>query len=98
MRGLQFAAFCRGMFQPKLRRKLVDKVRTSRELAKIYSFYTAPLYRFDNSQLKQLWRRFNIDDQADYMVSAKCYDWNEYVGSIHMNGLHTYVLEERAVA
>ena len=98
MRGLQFAAFCRGMFQPKLRRKLVDKVRTSRELAKIYSFYTAPLYRFDNSQLKQLWRRFNIDDQADYMVSAKCYDWSEYVGSIHINGLHTYVLEERAVA
>ncbi|MFC3149822.1 SDR family oxidoreductase [Litoribrevibacter euphylliae] len=96
MRGLQVAAFCRGIFQPKLRRKLTDKVAVSRELAKIYAFYTAPQYRFDNSQLKQLWRRFSVNDQEEYMVSAKCFEWKEYIGSIHINGLHTYVLEERA--
>lgn len=96
MRGLQVAAYCRGIFQPKLRRQLIDKVVVSRELAKIYAFYTAPQYRFDNSQLKQLWRRFSIEDQEDYMVSAKCFEWKEYIGNIHINGLHTYVLEERA--
>ncbi|GLQ32404.1 fatty acyl-CoA reductase [Litoribrevibacter albus] len=96
MRGLQVAAFCRGVFQPKLRQKLTEKVSVSRELAKIYAFYTAPQYRFDNSQLKQLWRRFSIEDQNDYTVSAKSFEWKEYIGNIHINGLHTYVLEERA--
>ncbi len=96
MRGLQVAAFCRGIFQPSLRRKLVEKVSTSRELAQIYSFYTAPQYQFDNTQLKQLWRQFSTEDQNTYGVSANCYDWKDYVSNIHMAGLHKYVLEERA--
>ncbi|GAA3914946.1 fatty acyl-CoA reductase [Litoribacillus peritrichatus] len=95
MRGLQFAAFGRGLFQPKLRRKLVDKVTTSKELAKIYSFYTAPRYQFDNTKLKSLWRQFNLDDQKDYTVSASCYDWQEYIAEVHIAGLHKFVLEER---
>jgi hypothetical protein len=96
MRGLQVAAFCRGVFQPKLRRAMTEKLSVTRELAKIYAFYTAPQYRFDNSQLKQLWRRFSIEDQNDYVVSAKSFEWKEYIASIHLSGLHTYVLEERA--
>jgi thioester reductase-like protein len=98
MRGLQVAAFCRGILQPKLRRKLVDQISTSRELAEIYAFYTAPRYRFDNSNLKQLWRRFSVDDQDAYSVSAKCFEWKDYMENIHIKGLHKYVLEEREAA
>jgi thioester reductase-like protein len=98
MRVLKLMAAIKGMAQPAKRKKIIEKIQTTQQLAGIYAFYTAANYQFESVKLKQLWRQFSETDRAMFPVSACSYDWKEYVGSIHMNGLHTYVLEERTAA
>ncbi len=74
----------------------LDKVRTTRQLAATFSFYTAPQYRFHNTRLMALAQRFGGADRERYPVDAALIDWNDYLCRIHMAGLNRYALRPRA--
>jgi thioester reductase-like protein len=74
----------------------LDAVRTTHLLAKTFSFYTAPQYRFQNKRLMELTTRFGPDDAARYPVNPSIIDWPDYLCRIHMTGLNRYALRPRS--
>lgn len=73
----------------------LEKVRTTRLLAATFSFYTAPQYRFHNTRLMALARRFCAEDLQRYPVDTRVIDWTDYLCRIHMTGLNRYALRPR---
>ena len=71
---------------------LLAKTKTTASLAMIFGFYTAPKYRFDNSQLIALHDAFSEEEQARFNAKADQFDWKHYLQDIHLPGLHQYAL------
>jgi fatty acyl-CoA reductase len=75
----------------------METLRTTHLLALTFSFYTAPQYRFHNTELQALARRFSSEDTARFPVDAGLIDWPDYLCRIHMAGLNRYALRNRRV-
>lgn len=75
--------------------KSLEAVRTTQLLALTFSFYTQPRYRFHNTRLMALARRFGEEGRSLFPVDAKLIDWPSYLCRIHMNGLNRYALRRR---
>jgi fatty acyl-CoA reductase len=76
----------------------MDALRTTQTLARTFSFYTTPSYRFHNSSLMQLAQRFESTDKAGFPVDARLIDWPDYLCHMHMAGLNQFALRRRRVA
>lgn len=74
---------------------LMEKTKTTASLAMIFGFYTAAKYRFDSSKLEQLHGRFPLNEQKAFQVKADMFDWQYYLQSVHMKGLHTFALADK---
>lgn len=48
----------------------MDALRTTESLARTFSFYTTPSYRFHNEKLMDLTARFGASDNARFPVDA----------------------------
>lgn len=75
--------------------KWLKNIDTTRSLATIFGFYTAPDYVFRNDQLLALAQRMGSVDQALFPVDARKIDWATYLRKIHLAGLNKYALKER---
>lgn len=75
--------------------KILRNLDTSRSLATIFGFYTAPDYIFRNDALLALSSRMGELDHALFPVDARQIDWALYLRKIHMGGLNRYALKER---
>jgi fatty acyl-CoA reductase len=75
--------------------KAADAVRTTETLARTFSFYTAPCYRFQNARVQELARRFPISEQLQFAVDTGLIDWRDYLCRIHLAGLNRYALRPR---
>lgn len=75
--------------------KMLRNLDTSRSLATIFGFYTAPDYIFRNDELQALASRMGEQDQALFPVDARRIDWSVYLRKIHLAGLNQYALKER---
>lgn len=75
----------------------MDAFRTTETLARTFSFYTTPSYRFHNTQLMELTQRFESSDKACFPVDARLIDWPDYLCRVHMAGLNQYALRRRRV-
>ncbi|WP_417529773.1 fatty acyl-CoA reductase [Marinobacter lipolyticus] len=75
--------------------KTLRNLDTSRSLATIFGFYTAPDYIFRNDSLQALASRMGERDQALFPVDARRIDWSLYLRKIHLAGLNQYALKER---
>lgn len=75
--------------------KMLRNIDTTRSLATIFGFYTAPDYIFRNDQLVALSERMGGLDQALFPVDARQVDWPVYLRKIHLAGLNRYALSER---
>jgi len=78
--------------------KAIEALRTTHTLALTFSFYTEPRYRFHNTQLLALARRFGVAERALFPVDARLIDWEDYLCRVHMAGLNRYALRARAPA
>jgi hypothetical protein len=70
-------------------------IDTTRSLATIFGFYTAPNYVFQNDRLMTLSERMGSQDQALFPVDARQIEWATYLRKIHLAGLNRYALSER---
>lgn len=68
---------------------------TTRSLATIFGFYTAPNYIFRNDELLSLSTRMGELDSVLFPVDARQIDWSVYLRKIHLAGLNRYALKER---
>lgn len=75
----------------------MDALRTTETLARTFSFYTSPSYRFHNEKLMDLTQRFSTNDNACFPVDARLIDWPDYLCRIHMAGLNQYALRRRRI-
>lgn len=75
--------------------KMLRNLDTSRSLATIFGFYTAPDYIFRNDELQALASRMGEQDQVLFPVDARRIDWSVYLRKIHLAGLNQYALKER---
>lgn len=75
--------------------KWLKNIDTTRSLATIFGFYTAPDYVFRNDQLLALAERMGSVDQDLFPVDARKIDWATYLRKIHLAGLNKYALKER---
>ncbi|MGF2736330.1 fatty acyl-CoA reductase [Marinobacter sp. DUT-1] len=75
--------------------KMLRNLDTTRSLATIFGFYTAPDYIFRNDELIALSARLGGLDQALFPVDARQIDWSMYLRKIHLAGLNRYALKER---
>ncbi|MDX1754508.1 MAG: fatty acyl-CoA reductase [Marinobacter sp.] len=75
--------------------KLLKNLDTTRSLATIFGFYTAPDYVFQSDELMQLSKRMGAADQALFPVDAARIDWALYLRKTHLAGLNKYALKER---
>jgi len=75
--------------------KMLRNLDTSRSLATIFGFYTAPDYVFRNDALQALASRMDALDRLLFPVDAKQIDWSVYLRKIHLAGLNQYALKER---
>ncbi|MBI42979.1 fatty acyl-CoA reductase [uncultured Marinobacter sp.] len=75
--------------------KMLRNLDTTRSLATIFGFYTAPDYIFRNDELLALSARMGAVDQALFPVDARRIDWSVYLRKIHLAGLNRYALKER---
>jgi alcohol-forming fatty acyl-CoA reductase len=76
----------------------LEKLRTTQVLALTFSFYTQPRYRFFNTRLVGLTRRFDGREATQFPVDAQAIDWEEYLCRIHMPGLNRYALKRKDAA
>lgn len=74
---------------------LFDSLETTRELAVVFSFYTAPDYVFDGWQLLAMSAEFDAADRSRFDVDALCFDWPTYVSKVHLPGLERFAMKER---
>ncbi len=75
--------------------KMLKNLDTTRSLATIFGFYTAPDYVFRNDALLALASRMGELDRVLFPVDPRQIDWSLYVRKIHMTGLNRYALNER---
>ena len=75
----------------------MDALRTTESLARTFSFYTTPSYRFHNEKLMGLTERFAACDNASFPVDARQINWPDYLCRIHMAGLNQYALRRRRI-
>lgn len=75
--------------------KMLKNLDTSRSLATIFGFYTAPDYIFRNDSLLALASRMGELDRVLFPIDARQIDWSLYLRKIHMSGLNRYALKER---
>lgn len=75
--------------------KALRNLDTTRSLATIFGFYTAPDYIFKNDGLLALSSRMGTLDRALFPVDARQIDWGIYLRKIHLAGLNRYALKER---
>lgn len=75
----------------------MDALRTTESLARTFSFYTTPSYRFHNEKLMGLTQRFGTSDNTHFPVDARLIDWPDYLCRIHMAGLNQYALRRRRI-
>ncbi|EMP57245.1 fatty acyl-CoA reductase 1 [Marinobacter santoriniensis NKSG1] len=75
--------------------KILRNLDTTRSLATIFGFYTAPDYIFRNDGLIALSGRMGELDQMLFPVDARQVDWSTYLRKIHLAGLNRYALKER---
>lgn len=75
--------------------KLLKNIDTTRSLATIFGFYTAPYYIFHNEKLMSLSDRMGSLDQALFPVDPRQIDWATYLRKIHLTGLNRFALSER---
>jgi nucleoside-diphosphate-sugar epimerase len=75
--------------------KMLKNLDTSRSLATIFGFYTAPDYIFRNDALLALSSRMGELDRVLFPVDPRQIDWSLYLRKIHMSGLNRYALKER---
>lgn len=80
---------------PNRELKALRNLDTSRSLATIFGFYTAPDYIFRNDALLALASRMGELDRMLFPVDARQIDWMLYLRKIHMSGLNRYALKER---
>lgn len=78
--------------------KLLRNIDTTRSLATIFGFYTAPDYIFHNDRLMALCERMGSLDQTLFPVDARQIDWATYLRKIHLAGLNRYALGERKLS
>ncbi|MGO1750315.1 MAG: fatty acyl-CoA reductase [Marinobacter sp.] len=72
--------------------KVLRNLDTTRSLATIFGFYTAPDYIFRNDDLLALASRIGEVDKALFPVDARQIDWAVYLRKIHLAGLNRYAL------
>ena len=77
---------------------LMQKANTTASLAMIFGFYTAPKYRFANSNLQSLQALFSEKEQRQFNALADCFDWKHYLQEVHLPGLHQYALADKGLA
>ncbi len=77
--------------------KALRNLDTTRSLATIFGFYTAPNYVFQNDGLMALAKRMGGVDRMLFPVDARQIDWSVYLRKIHLAGLNRYALKERKV-
>ncbi len=77
--------------------KWLRNLDTTRSLATIFGFYTAPDYVFQNDRLLALADRMGVVDRTLFPVDARAIDWAVYLRKIHLAGLNRYALKERKV-
>ncbi|MGO1500506.1 MAG: fatty acyl-CoA reductase [Marinobacter sp.] len=75
--------------------KVLRNLDTTRSLATIFGFYTAPDYIFHNGDLLALASRTGEMDKALFPVDAHHIDWAVYLRKIHLAGLNRYALKAR---
>lgn len=75
--------------------KALKNLDTTRSLATIFGFYTAPDYIFRNDRLLALAARMGELDRVLFPVDARRIDWELYLRKIHLGGLNRYALKER---
>lgn len=74
---------------------MLKNLDTTRSLATIFGFYTAPDYIFRNDELLALASRMGDLDRALFPVDSGQIDWPVYLRKIHLAGLNRYALKER---
>jgi len=74
---------------------LFDALETTRELAVVFSFYTAPDYVFDSRRLLAMASEFCDADRSRFDVDALAFDWPQYVTKVHLPGLERYAVKDR---
>jgi len=77
---------------------LFERLRTTRELAVVFSFYTSPNYVFDSRRLTALAERFDAADRWRFEVDPRCFDWSHYVRRVHLPGLERFALRDEPPA
>ncbi|GGE68547.1 hypothetical protein GCM10011533_21150 [Streptosporangium jomthongense] len=75
--------------------RVLKNLDTTRSLATIFGFYTAPDYIFHNDDLLALAKRMGEADKALFPVDARRIDWELYLRRIHLAGLNRYALKAR---
>ncbi|MDN6318510.1 MAG: fatty acyl-CoA reductase [Marinobacter sp.] len=73
--------------------KVLRNLGTTRALATVFGFYTAPDYIFRNDELLALSSRMGSVDKALFPVDARQIDWAIYLRKIHLAGLNRYALK-----
>ncbi|WP_417517069.1 fatty acyl-CoA reductase [Marinobacter sp.] len=78
--------------------KVLRNLDTTRSLATIFGFYTAPDYIFHNDDLLALASRMGEVDEVLFPVDARQIDWEVYLRKIHLAGLNRFALKPRSKA
>ena len=87
----------RRMVGPKGERAAMDALRTTESLARTFSFYTTPSYRFHNEKLMGLTARFGASDNASFPVDARQINSPHYLCRTDVAGLTQYALRRRRI-
>lgn len=66
------------------------------QMARIFEPYTNIKCSYDNSNLLKLHSQFRPEDQSLFPVSLENFNWQHYLGKIHIPGLRKFVVENRA--
>jgi nucleoside-diphosphate-sugar epimerase len=77
--------------------KMLRNLDTTRSLAAIFGFYTAPDYIFRNDDLLALAARMGERDKVLFPVDPRQIDWALYLRKIHLAGLNRYAFKEQKV-
>jgi len=73
---------------------LFDSLETTRQLAVVFSFYTAPDYVFDCTRLMAMSAEFDASDRSRFDVDALCVNWLVYVAKVHLPGLERFAMRD----
>ncbi|QQD17984.1 SDR family oxidoreductase [Spongiibacter nanhainus] len=69
---------------------------TAIELSTLFSFYAQPKFVFHNDKLLSLSKSMGAVDQELFPVDPAAIDWSNYICKVHMAGLNSYALSDKA--